>query len=177
MSNENFSNNLNPEEFLLASALDYNFVGPILPPIPPFTLPTGPTELGLPGGLYAFNFGPTGTILGTNDPVEFNTLGTSFGTAITQLTPDTFFIAETEVYKITVILYTSLTSASNVFEIQINGSPIPGTSVSLALFGSTLIAKAIALITTPAIVEVISTGLGLSLAPGVNASIIIEKVV
>ncbi|WP_341350717.1 exosporium leader peptide-containing protein, partial [Bacillus albus] len=32
MSNENFSNDLNPEEVLSASALDPNFVGPTLPP-------------------------------------------------------------------------------------------------------------------------------------------------
>ena len=43
MSNNNYSNGLNPDESLSASAFDPNLVGPTLPPIPPFTLPTGPT--------------------------------------------------------------------------------------------------------------------------------------
>ncbi|AMR01683.1 hypothetical protein AXW78_05880 [Bacillus thuringiensis] len=41
MSNNNYSNGLNPDESLSASAFDPNLVGPTLPPIPPFTLPTG----------------------------------------------------------------------------------------------------------------------------------------
>ena len=47
MSNNNYSNGLNPDESLSASAFDPNLVESTLPPIPPFTLPTGPT--GLPG--------------------------------------------------------------------------------------------------------------------------------
>lgn len=38
MSNNNYSNGLNPDESLSASAFDPNLVGPTLPPIPPFTL-------------------------------------------------------------------------------------------------------------------------------------------
>ncbi len=45
MSNNNYSNGLNPDESLSASAFDPNLVGPTLPPIPPFTLPTGPTGI------------------------------------------------------------------------------------------------------------------------------------
>ena len=40
MSNNNYSDGLNPDESLSASAFDPNLV-PTLPPIPPFTLPTG----------------------------------------------------------------------------------------------------------------------------------------
>ena len=39
MSNNNYSDGLNPDESLSASAFDPNLVGPTLPPIPPFTLP------------------------------------------------------------------------------------------------------------------------------------------
>nr|WP_303660274.1 exosporium leader peptide-containing protein [Bacillus cereus] len=48
--------------FLSAAALDPQFVGPTLPPIPPFTLPTGPTGITGPTG----ETGPTGITGPTN---------------------------------------------------------------------------------------------------------------
>ncbi|PEM36672.1 exosporium leader peptide-containing protein, partial [Bacillus toyonensis] len=39
----NKENEFNEVDFLSAHAFDPNLVGPTLPPIPPFTLPTGPT--------------------------------------------------------------------------------------------------------------------------------------
>ncbi|MGQ0437483.1 exosporium leader peptide-containing protein, partial [Bacillus sp. B-TM1] len=41
MSNNNYSDGLNPDESLSASAFDPNLVGPTLPPIPPVG-PVGP---------------------------------------------------------------------------------------------------------------------------------------
>ncbi|MRS24710.1 exosporium leader peptide-containing protein [Bacillus sp. RIT694] len=43
-------------EFLIGAAFDPNLLGPTLPPIPPFTLPTGPTGSTGPTGIT----GPTG---------------------------------------------------------------------------------------------------------------------
>ena len=42
MLNEERWKGLIPDEYLSASALDPNLIGPTLPPIPPFTFPTGP---------------------------------------------------------------------------------------------------------------------------------------
>ena len=58
-----------------------------------------------------------------------------------------------------------------------NGVPVPGTGSSLISLGAPIVIQAITQITTtPSLVEVIVTGLGLSLALGTSASIIIEKV-
>ncbi|EMY8534262.1 exosporium leader peptide-containing protein [Bacillus paranthracis] len=183
MSNNNYSDGLNPDESLSASAFDPNLVGPTLPPIPPFTLPTGPTGptgpsgLGLPAGLYAFNSGGISLDLGINDPLPFNTVGSQFGTAISQLDADTFVISETGFYKITVIANTATVSALGGLTIQVNGVPVPGTGSSLISLGAPIVIQAITQITTtPSLVEVIVTGLGLSLALGTSASIIIEKI-
>ena len=57
-----------------------------------------------------------------------------------------------------------------------NGVPVPGTGSSLISLGAPIVIQAITQITTtPSLVEVIVTGLGLSLALGTSASIIIEK--
>ena len=57
-----------------------------------------------------------------------------------------------------------------------NGIPVPGTGASLISLGAPIVIQAITQITTtPSLVEVIVTGLGLSLALGTSASIIIEK--
>ncbi|PGK46106.1 hypothetical protein CN907_03870 [Bacillus anthracis] len=186
MSNNNYSDGLNPDEALSASAFDPNLVGPTLPPIPPFTLPSGPTGptgptgpsgLGLPAGLYAFNSGGVSLDIGVNNPVPFNTVGSQFGTAIFQLDDDTFVISETGFYKITVIAYTVSVGILGGLSIQVNAVPVPGTGTSLISVGAPIVVQAITQITTtPSLVEVIVTGLGLSLALGTSASIIIEKI-
>ncbi|MDA1812129.1 collagen-like exosporium glycoprotein BclA, partial [Bacillus cereus] len=141
------------------------------------TGPTGPSGLGLPAGLYAFNSGGISLDLGINDPVPFNTVGSQFGTAISQLDADTFVISETGFYKITVIANTATASVLGGLTIQVNGVPVPGTGSSLISLGAPIVIQAITQITTtPSLVEVIVTGLGLSLALGTSASIIIEKV-
>ncbi len=43
------------DEFLSSTSINSNLVGPTLPPIPPFTLPTGPT--GLQSVAYGALFG------------------------------------------------------------------------------------------------------------------------
>ena len=56
--------------------------------------------------------------LGLNAPVPFNTVGSQFGTAISQLDADTFVISETGFYKITVIVYTAAVSLLGGLTIQ-----------------------------------------------------------
>ncbi|MFK4292067.1 BclA C-terminal domain-containing protein, partial [Bacillus mycoides] len=141
------------------------------------TGPTGPSGLGLPAGLYAFNSATISVALGVNEPVPFNTVGSQFGTAISQLDADTFIISETGFYKITVIAYTALVSVLGSLAIQVNGVNIPGAGTSLISLGAPLVIQAITQITiTPSMVEAVVTGLGLSLALGTSASIIIEKI-
>ncbi|WP_412678288.1 exosporium leader peptide-containing protein [Bacillus toyonensis] len=43
MYNEDFSGKVFPNEILAAAALNPSLIGPTLPPIPPFTFPTGLT--------------------------------------------------------------------------------------------------------------------------------------
>ncbi|PEW78058.1 hypothetical protein CN424_16170, partial [Bacillus cereus] len=141
------------------------------------TGPTGPSGLGLPAGLYAFNSATVSLALGVNDPVPFNTLGSSFGTAISQMDPDTFVISEAGFYKITVIAYTAAVSLLGSLSIQVNGVNVPGGGTSLISLGAPIVIQAITQITTtPSLVEAIVTGIGLSLALGTSASIIIEKI-
>ncbi|PFV75726.1 BclA protein [Bacillus sp. AFS059628] len=115
--------------------------------------------------------------LGIDAPVPFNTVGSQFGTAISLMAPDTFLISETGFYKITVIVYTAAVSLLGGLTIEKDGVPIPGTGTSLISVGAPIVIQAITQITTtPSMIEVIVTGLGLSLALGTSASIIIEKV-
>ena len=126
--------------------------------------------------MYAFNSAGISLDLGLNAPVPFNTVGSQFGTAISQLDADTFVIAETGFYKITVIVYTAAISVLGAYN-QVNGVSVPGTGATLISVGAPIVVQAITQITTtPSLVEVIVTGLGLSLALGTNASIIIEKI-
>ncbi|PHB92113.1 hypothetical protein COE98_10865, partial [Bacillus wiedmannii] len=141
------------------------------------TGPTGPSGLGLPAGLYAFNSATVSLALGINDPVPFNTVGSQFGTAISQMDPDTFVISETGFYKITVIAYTAAVSLLGSLAIQVNGVTVPGAGTSLISLGAPIVIQAITQITTtPSLVEAVVTGIGLSLALGTSASIIIEKI-
>ncbi|TKH97818.1 exosporium leader peptide-containing protein, partial [Bacillus cereus] len=48
--NEKYSKGLAPDDFISAGALDPSLLGPTLPPIPPFTLPSGPTGVTGPTG-------------------------------------------------------------------------------------------------------------------------------
>uniref|UniRef100_UPI003D364E0E BclA C-terminal domain-containing protein n=1 Tax=Bacillus thuringiensis TaxID=1428 RepID=UPI003D364E0E len=141
------------------------------------TGPTGPSGLGLPAGLFAFNSAGISINIGVNDPVPFNTVGSQFGTAIAQLDADTFIISETGFYKITVIVYLASLSVLGSLEIQVNGSPIPGTTIPLITAGVPSIIQTITPITTtPSLIEAIVTGLGLSIATGIGSSITIEKI-
>lgn len=127
--------------------------------------------------MYAFNSATVSLALGINDPVPFNTVGSQFGTAISQLDADTFIISETGFYKITVIAYTAAVSILGSLAIQVNGGNIPVFGTSLISLGAPLVIQAITQITiTPSMVEAVVTGLGLSLALGTSASIIIEKI-
>ncbi|PGZ07072.1 hypothetical protein COE30_19465 [Bacillus cereus] len=115
--------------------------------------------------------------LGVDEPVPFSTVGSQFGTAIAQLDSDTFVINETGFYKITVIAYTATVSVLGSLAIQVNGVNIPGAGTSLISVGVPLVIQAITQITTtPSMVEAVVTELGLSLALGTSASIIIEKI-
>ncbi|PEM43917.1 hypothetical protein COF80_01775, partial [Bacillus toyonensis] len=141
------------------------------------TGPTGPSGLGLPAGLYAFNSSTIELTLGVNSPVPFNTLGAQFGTAITPILPDFFLLNETGFYKITVVAYTALISLLGGLTIDLNGNPLAGSGITLISVGAPIVTQVITPITTtPSIIEVIVSGLGLSLATGISSTITIEKI-
>ncbi|WP_439020238.1 BclA C-terminal domain-containing protein [Bacillus thuringiensis] len=138
---------------------------------------TGPSGLGLPAGLHAFNSATVSLAIEINQPVPFNTVGSQFGTAISQMNPDTFVISETGFYKLTVIAYTAAVSLLGSLAIQVNGFNVPGAGTRLISLGAPIVIQAITQITTtPSLVEAVVTEIGLSLALGTSASIIIEKI-
>ncbi|MFV5913212.1 exosporium leader peptide-containing protein [Bacillus cereus] len=63
---ENDSKRFNPDDFISAGAFDPSLVGPTLPPIPAFTLPSGPTGSTGPTGPTG-DTGPTGPSGPTGD--------------------------------------------------------------------------------------------------------------
>ncbi|PFX62293.1 hypothetical protein COL35_29720 [Bacillus toyonensis] len=77
MLNEERWKGLIPDEYLSASALDPNLIGPTLPPIPPFTFLTGPTGSTGPfatnTNAFIVNFTTTALIpQGTGIPLDTN---------------------------------------------------------------------------------------------------------
>ncbi|WP_139359374.1 collagen-like protein, partial [Bacillus cereus] len=141
------------------------------------TGPIGPSGLGLPAGLYAFNSATVSLVLVSDNLVPFTTVGSQFGTAISQLDADTFIISETGFYKITVIVYTTQISLLGGLTIEQGGVPIPGTGTMLISAGAPMIIQVITQVTTPPdMIEVIVNGVGLSLATGVSSTITIEKI-
>lgn len=153
-------------KYLISSAVDRNLIGLTLQPMPSLTLPTGPSGTGIPAALFAFD-----------------SVSSQFGNAIVQLNSDTFILYSTGFYKINLVVYPSIVSFSEglgKLTIEQNGVPIPGVEI-LSKLNSIGIPIIIQLITfspeSPAIIEVLINGSGLSLFPGISASIIIEKIV
>jgi hypothetical protein len=132
----------------------------------------------LPAFLSRTNQGGLVTI-GTNTPVSFNTPGVQFGTAITIISNTTFNINQTGFYQVTFILNTTLLSPLGTVAVLYSGSATPSPNTqpfSLLSAGTTLVGEVVFQATSTGTLQLVQTGLGLSLVTtGVSAVIVIEQ--
>jgi hypothetical protein len=139
---------------------------------------TGVSGTGLPAFLSRTNVGGIVSI-GTSTPVSFNTAGAQFGTSITVITNNTFSINATGYYSVTFNLYTTALSLLGTVAVLYSGSATPSPNAqpfSLATVGAVLTGQVLFQATTTGTLQLVQTGLGLTLsASGVNAEIIIEQ--
>jgi hypothetical protein len=117
--------------------------------------------------------------IGINTPVSFNTTGVQFGTAITVLTNNTFSINSTGYFSVSFNLYTVALSLLGTVAVLYSGTatPNPNTQAfSLVTAGAVLTGQVLFQATSTGTLQLVQTGLGLSLsASGINAEIIIEQ--
>jgi hypothetical protein len=132
----------------------------------------------LPAFLSRTNQGGLVTI-GTNTPVSFNTPGVQFRTAITIISNTTFSINQTGFYQVTFILNTTLLSPLGTVAVLYSGSATPSPNTqpfSLLSAGTTLVGEVVFQATSTGTLQLVQTGLGLSLVTtGVSAVIVIEQ--
>jgi hypothetical protein len=112
-------------------------------------------------------------------PVSFNTPGVQFGTAITALNDTSFLISEPGFYEVTFVINTAAVSLLGAVTPTYTGIAVPNPSANsfaLAVAGSNLVGTFIFQAVTPGILQLVQTGLGITLAlGGTNAEITIKK--
>lgn len=117
--------------------------------------------------------------IGTNTPVQFNGTALQYGTDITQPTISSFQINALGYYKVTFYLFTTTLSLLGAASVTYSGTatPTPSTlSYKLSAAGGILSGSLIFEATSTGTVQVVQTGLGLSLlGSGTNAVIEVER--
>ncbi|MCR8642672.1 BclA protein [Paenibacillus sp. N1-5-1-14] len=120
-----------------------------------------------------------GVLLLMAHPVPFNTPGVQFGNVIRQIGPTTFSISQPGYYKVDFTLYTAVLSLLGTVTVEFTGMATPhpaGNPFSLAVAGVGLTGQLMFQATTSGTIQLIITGIGLTLAAtNTNAIIIIEK--
>lgn len=137
---------------------------------------TGPAG-GLPAALSASsNVGALGIALTAGSPVPFPITDATFGTSITRVDDDTFSINTPGFYTVTYSISTALVSLLGGVEVQVNGTAVSGTNTLISA-GVNLSGVVLFEVTTvPATVEIVVTGLGLTVASGNSSQILIEQI-
>ena len=127
--------------------------------------------------ISSFNSSESTTTLLAGEPVPFSTNQTSFRTSIVQTDSDTFTIGETGHYRVTAVLQTDFsTSVDGGVTLELNGVPIGPQRSIVDLGGNLVLDEIIEVSTVPSTLEVVATGLGLTLAVGDSATITITRV-
>jgi len=133
---------------------------------------------GIPaGGLAAilFDYNSGSIVIGVGGAVPFNQAPLIVGTAISKTSNTTFTLNANGVYRVTYTLRTALLSLLGSVQVQVNGIGV-GPTASLIIVGAPLSDQ----VTFPAnagdTVQVVVSGLALTLATGDNATINIDKV-
>jgi hypothetical protein len=133
---------------------------------------------GIPaGGLAAilFDYNSGTIVIGVGGAVPFNQAPLIVGTAISKTNNTTFTLNADGVYRVSYTLRTALLSLLGSAQVQVNGIGV-GPTASLILAGAPLSDQ----VTFPGnagdTVQVVVTGLALTLATGDNATVNIDKV-
>lgn len=134
------------------------------------TPPTEDTE----SALYAISDGSFVNI-SAGTPVEFNDVQVQVGSLITQVDDDTFRFAEAGVYKVDYRLPTSLFSALGGVRVEVGGV-IVGSAGPLISLGTSLHDTLLVEAQAGDTLEIIGTGLGLTLLSVDGASLTVELV-
>lgn len=143
--------------------------------------PTGPT--GAPGvtSLSAFstfhNSGLLALGIGVNNPVPFSNPGTFIGTAVLHAGGSAdIVINEPGTYHVVFNGSTAAVSLLGGFEIQLNGVAV-GEGATLVSAGVPIMVQSLVKVpVTPAIIQVVVTGLGVSLKSGTSAQLSVVQV-
>ena len=133
---------------------------------------------GIPaGGLAAilFDYNNGTIVIGVGGAVAFNQAPLIAGTAITKTNDTTFTVNKNGVYRVSYTLRTALLSLSGTVQVQVNGVGV-GPSAPLLVAGTSLSDQ----VTFPAnagnTVQLVVSGVALTLAAGDNATINLDKV-
>lgn len=145
-------------------------------PPPPGNGGGTPTTLGF---LSSSNVGGLVNI-GVNEPVSFNTPGVQVGDDIVALNTTTFSIQRPGFYVVQFYLYTVAATLLGTVNVQFSGTGVPNPNdvpFSLLLAGVNLSGAVAFEAKTPGTLQLIQSGLGLSLSTsGTNAVILIRRI-
>ena len=133
---------------------------------------------GIPaGGLAAILFDyNNGTIMiGVGGAVGFNQAPLIVGTAITKTNDTTFTVHANGVYRVTYTLRTALLSLLGSVQVQVNGVGV-GPTASLVLAGLPLTDQVTFQANAGSTVQLVVSGVALTLAVGDNATINVDKI-
>ncbi len=133
---------------------------------------------GIPaGGLAAilFDYNNGTVVVGVGGAVAFNQAPLIVGTAISKTNDTTFTVNADGVYRVTYTLRTALLSLLGGVQVQVNGSGV-GPTAGLVIAGAPLTDQVTFQANAGDTLQLVVSGLALTLAPGDNATINIDKI-
>ena len=133
---------------------------------------------GIPaGGLAAivFDYNNGTIVIGVGGAVSFNQAPLVVGTAITKTNDTTFTVHKNGVYRVTYTLRTALLSLLGSVRVQVNGAGV-GPTASLVVAGVPLSDQVTFQANNGDTVQLVVSGVALTLAAGDNATINLDKV-
>ena len=114
-------------------------------------------------------------MIGVGGAVGFNQAPLIVGTAITKTNDTTFTVHANGVYRVTYTLRTALLSLLGSVQVQVNGVGV-GPTASLVLAGLPLTDQVTFQANAGSTVQLVVSGVALTLAAGDNATINVDKI-
>jgi len=135
---------------------------------------------GIPAGglaaiLFDYNSSGAPILIGVGVAVPFNQAPLIVGTAITKTNDTTFTVHKNGVYRVTYTLRTALLSLLGTVRVQVNGIGV-GPAAPLLIAGTSLSDQVTFQANTGDTVQLVVSGVALTLAAGDNATINLDKV-